>query len=194
MNTFRSGLQRGLSQEMKTLIVYYSFSGNNELLAKELQTKVNCDMIKIHELKERNGLTILLDILFCRTPEVVKPKISLAQYERVIFLAPIWAGKIANPMRAFIQMEKGSIHAYSFISLCGDGGNKRVSLELTRIAGKRPLVVFELRISDLLKMKNKRKFTSSYRVTEGDLEFFQGSINRFLHVQSIRHSMQTNQQ
>lgn len=168
---------------MKTLIVYYSFSGNNELLAKELQARMNCDMIEVHEVNNRNGLTVLLDILFNRTPTVIRPKVILSQYEHIVFLAPIWAGKIASPMRAFIRMEKQDIKTYSFISLCGDGGNKKIPAELSKITGKNPLVTYELRVADLLKLKKKRTFTSSYHVTEADMEFFQGSVDHFLHLE-----------
>lgn len=169
---------------MKTVIVYYSYSGNNELLAKELQNRLNCDIVKINEVKKRNGLTILIDIFFNRNPKVVRPKVLFSQYDRVILLAPIWAGRIANPMRSFIKLEKENLKEYSFITLCGEGGNKNILAELTRYAGKPPVSVLELKVSDLLKSKNQRKFTSAYKLNEEDIKFFSESIEHYLNSES----------
>jgi len=169
---------------MKIVIVYYSFSGNNELLAKKLQTRLGCDMLKINELKKRNGLTILFDILFNRSPKVKRPKVLLSRYDRVILLAPIWAGKIANPMRSFIRLEKENFNEYSFITLCGDGGNRNVLSELTRCVGKKPISVLELKVGDLLKSKNQRKFTSTYKLKEEDMEFYNEPIEHYFNIEN----------
>ena len=56
---------------MKTLIAYYSFTHNNEVLAKDLQKKLNCDIHKIEEPGKRTGFTILLDLIFNRNPEIL---------------------------------------------------------------------------------------------------------------------------
>jgi flavodoxin len=57
---------------MKTLIIYYSFSGNNEVLAQELQKRLDCDLQKIVELKPRKSIDILFDLIFKRTSKIGK--------------------------------------------------------------------------------------------------------------------------
>jgi flavodoxin len=59
---------------MKTLIAFYSFSGNNKLLAGYLQKKSGSDLQQMAELKHRTGFTIQLDILFKRTPKFLFSK------------------------------------------------------------------------------------------------------------------------
>lgn len=83
---------------MKTIIVYYSYSGNNDSLAKELRLRFGCDIVKLEERKRRTGFTIFLDLLFKREPEIVDPNIYLDEYKTVIFIAPIWDSKIATPL------------------------------------------------------------------------------------------------
>lgn len=141
-------------------------------------------MVKIKELKKRNGLAIFLDILFNRTPQIVRPKVLFSQYNRIILLAPVWAGKIASPMKAFIKLERDNFKEYSFITLCGDGGNDNISSELTRAIGKKPGGILELKISDLLKSRSERKFTSSYKINEEDLHFFNDDLERFLQYET----------
>jgi flavodoxin len=169
---------------MKTLIVYYSFSGNNRVLARYLQTKLGADLQKIEELKSRTGFTILLDILFKRTPKIAGSHINWHHYDRIIFTAPIWAGKIASPMQAFLKLEKDNITQYSFISLCGTGGNKKISSALTELVQHAPTAVLELRVNDLIppEKKNKILYTSGYKVQEQDFAVFDRAIDKFLQV------------
>jgi flavodoxin len=84
---------------MQTLIIYYSFSGNNKFLAQALQKRLDCDLHTIVELKHRKSIDILFDLIFKRTPKIRKSNFDLRQYDRSILVAPIWAGKIATPLR-----------------------------------------------------------------------------------------------
>jgi flavodoxin len=54
---------------MSTLIVCYSFSGNNRVLARFLQVRLGADLQEIEEVKPRTGFAILLDVLFKRSPK-----------------------------------------------------------------------------------------------------------------------------
>ena len=40
---------------MKTLIIYYSNSGKTHLVAKTLAVNLNVDMVRINDLKNRDG-------------------------------------------------------------------------------------------------------------------------------------------
>ena len=167
---------------MKTLIAYFSFSGNNELLAKELQTLVQGDLYQISETNKRAGISILLDVLFKRVPKIHKPDIDINQYDHVILVAPVWAGRLANPVKSFFKLEKDNIRDYSFISLCGNGGNIHLREELISLSGKMPSSIMELPVNDLLPVmkKDKVKFTSGYRINRQDLNTFKPSIEKFL--------------
>lgn len=167
---------------MKKVIVYYSFSGNNEALAKKLSSLTGAVLEKISELKKRSGITILWDLLFKRTPRIQTPQLDLSSYDHVILVAPIWAGKIATPLKTFIKQEKNHIKQYSYISLCGNGGNHHVGQELNRLANKTPTSVTELKVNDLLPtdQKNRVKYTSGYRIKDEDFQIFQKEIDDFL--------------
>ncbi len=116
---------------MKTLIVYYSFSGNNEFLARELQKRLDCDLHQIVELKPRKSIDILFDLIFKRKTKIEKSKFDLPQYDRTILIAPIWASKIATPLRSFIELEKDNFKEYSFITVCtGPDGHIKLRASL----------------------------------------------------------------
>src|ERR1041385_4208303 len=125
---------------MKTAIIYYSYSGNNESLAKELRLRFGSDIIKIQEQKKRTGFTIMLDLAFGRDTKVLKPKIFLGDYDTVIFISPIWDAKIATPLKSFIKMEREHIRNYAFITLCGgrEGQRQKITQQLEQLVGKKP--------------------------------------------------------
>jgi hypothetical protein len=169
---------------MKTLIVFYSFSGNNKVLAGYLQKKSGADLQEIVELKHRTGFTILLDILFKRTPKIAPPNISWSQYDQVLFLAPIWAGRIASPLKAFLELAKDHLQQYSFISLCGTDSNKKIAAELTQLVQHPPTSVLELAVKNLLPqdMKNMIRYTSGYQVQAPDLTVFDRALEKVMPV------------
>lgn len=144
---------------MKTLIIYYSFSGNNECLALDLQKRLNCDIQKIIELKPRKSIDILLDLIFKRKSKIEKSNFDLRQYDRLILIAPIWAGKIATPLRAFIELEQANFKEYLFITVCAgsDGQEVKIIDELVRLIQKKPKIVMHLKTNDLLSSERKPK-------------------------------------
>lgn len=170
---------------MKTLVVYYSFTENNEKLARHLQEKLRCDIVKIETLKKRTGLSILFDLMFHRKPGIKTVPYYLRDYDHIIFVAPIWAGKIAMPLTTFLVNEKANIAQYSFITLCG-GGNadqkKRIGDELRATIGKTPLKVVELWINNLLpaEKKNTIKYTSGYRIDPKEFQQFNAEISEVI--------------
>lgn len=170
---------------MKTLIVYYSFTHNNEMLAKYLQKKLACDLLKIETVRPRNSFSILLDVIFNRKSKIKPHSKSVKAYDHCIFLSPIWAGKIASPLKSFLLQEKNNINQYSFITVCG-GGNADQKAKLTddmaNLLQRKPALVQELWINDLLteEKKNTIKYTSGYRLEEKDLALFHTKIEAFL--------------
>jgi len=169
---------------MKTLVVYYSFTHNNELLAKAIQKRLNCDIHKIEEVTRRTGLKILLDLILNRSPRIKPPPYSISSYEQCIFVAPIWAGKIASPLKTFLLQEKYHINRYSFITVCGGAPQQKEKLikGLTKLLEQEPGQVQELRINDLLPegKKDTIKYTSGYRIQLNDLEKFDRKIDEFM--------------
>ncbi len=171
---------------MNTLIVYYSFTKNNELLAGQLQQRLGADIFKIETLKRRSAFSIFLDLLFKRKPFIRKHQLSLRNYDQMVFIAPIWAGKIAGPLVTFLNEEKSNIRRYSFISLRGGGTGQqeKIEQELLTILSHAPEKVTELWISDHISADKKKNVTtvSGYRIQQGDWVKYKGKIDDFCNV------------
>ena len=169
---------------MKTLIAYYSFTGNNEALAKSLQLKLDCDIYEITEVNKRKSITILFDLIFKRLPKVIKPTIELNQYDHIIFISPVWDGKIATPLKSFLINERSNIYQYSFITICSGrrGQYDWLRDELIKVMRKEPSALTELKVNDLLppEKRDNIKYTTPYRVQGKDIAAFYDKIDPFL--------------
>ena len=170
---------------MKNLIVYYSFTQNNEKLAKYLQQHLGCDIVKIETLRKRTGFSILLDLMFNRQPKIKTVPYYLRDYDHIIFIAPIWAGKIAMPLKTFLANETNNIKQYSFVTLCG-GGNaaqkEKLQRQLKQITGKSPDNAVELWVNDLLptNQRDTIKYVTGYRIDPTEFKEFDRQIQEII--------------
>lgn len=169
---------------MKSLIVFYSHTGNNEKLALELKERMKCDIHKISEVKTRKTISILLNFFFKQNSNLSRSNITIKEYDKIILISPIWGGKIASPMRTFIKQEKNNIEKYFYITICnGEIGQKeKIITELYSIVERKPYEVSELWINSLLPVnkKNKIKHTFNYRINELDIKCFNKDIETFI--------------
>jgi flavodoxin len=170
---------------MKTIIVYYSHSSNNEALAHELKHRLGCDLLKIEEEKQRTGFTILLDLLFRRDAKLKKTNVFLGDYKTVVFISPIWDAQIATPLKTFIKAEREHIGNYAFITVCGgrEGQKKKITDQLTQLILKEPIVVTELIVRDLQPGKHSEieNFTHP-QIKEADLQNVKKEIQNFVNT------------
>lgn len=90
---------------MKRIIVYYSQGGKTDLVAKTLAKNLNADLVRIHDLKNRDGFKnkILSSINAFREvkTDIVPAKVDLSAYDTVYFGTPTWAG---NPTPAILTI------------------------------------------------------------------------------------------
>ena len=158
---------------MRTVVVSYSLTGNNGDLAASLAAALGAEHVSITESKRRAMGTIVLDVMFKRTPKIVMPAKKVEGYDLVLFVGPVWMGQVASPLRACFQQIGNQIDRYAFVSICGgaDGPNPKLAAELESRLGKAPACLVELHIADLLPPEPKptRDMTMAYRVTAKDV-------------------------
>ena len=173
---------------MKTLIVYYSHTGNNDLLANEVCTRLDADLLRIKEKKHRNMFRIMLDLLFDRRPQILVDKVEWRRYDHVILMAPIWNLHIAHPMKTFIEQAKAHLRDYSFVTLCSgrEGQEENIQHQLEQLTGRHPVAIAEMRIIDLLppEKRTDAKEIGKFKLTDANLAKFAPKVDRF--IQAIR--------
>ncbi len=137
---------------MKTMVISYSLTGNNQDLAERLAAKLGAEHARITEPKSRKQGKIVWDILFKRTPKIDLPVENVAAYDLVFFVGPVWMGHVASPFRACFRQLRPTLGDYGFVAVSGgaDGANPNLADELTERLGKAPVHLIDLHIADLL--------------------------------------------
>jgi hypothetical protein len=157
---------------MKVLVISYSLTGNNGKLASSLASRLDAKHIQIIEEKQRNNGSIAFDILFNRIPRIKININNIEEYDLIVFVAPVWMGCIAAPLRACFSNVASKLKRYAFISISGgaDGPNPKLENELIKRLRKTPELVLDMHIADLLPKEPKptRDVTSKYQITEED--------------------------
>lgn len=157
---------------MNIAVVSYSLTGNNGALAAAVAKELSAVHIKISEEKPRKMSTIILDMLFNRTPRVRPLPSELEKYEGILFIAPVWMGKAASPLRAYFKHLKAHPQPYAFASISGGAlnTNPKLAEDLEKRAGAKPMAFVDLHIADLLPPEPKpmMKDTSAYRLSDAE--------------------------
>jgi len=98
---------------MKTLIVYFTRTGNTKKIVDTLQTELTADVEKIIEKGNRNGPLGWLKSgrqgASKADVEINPLKVDPSSYELVVIAGPVWAGNASAPMRAFIKKYRDSL-------------------------------------------------------------------------------------
>lgn len=93
----------------KGLIVYYSFEGTTEIVAKVLSEEFKLDCIRLKPVKElkSKGFSKFVwggaQVVMGSIPELEPINVNLDEYDFIWLGTPIWAGTYAPPIRAFLD-------------------------------------------------------------------------------------------
>lgn len=90
---------------MATLIMYYSQGGTTDLIAKTLAKNLDADLVRIHDLKNREGFKnrVMASINAFREnkTDIIPAKVDLTDYDTIYIGSPTWAG---NPTPAILTI------------------------------------------------------------------------------------------
>jgi menaquinone-dependent protoporphyrinogen IX oxidase len=127
---------------MKSLIVYYSYTGKNRKVASELAKITHADTLEIHDRLQKLPFFIVLFVggMYAtreKTTKIYYQKTDLTQYERIILSCPLWAWRLNPAMRAFIMENIKYVNKFSICSVSGGGKKyeKQVKEDFRKITG-----------------------------------------------------------
>jgi flavodoxin len=131
---------------MKTLVVYFSRSGNTHQVANEIALRCDADMEPIRENLNREGfwgyLVSSWQALVRAEPPIRKSAKDPAAYDLVIIGTPIWDFGLAPPVRSYARKYASHFKSVAFFCTEGGSGDQRAFDELAQICGKKPVATF----------------------------------------------------
>ena len=97
---------------MKVLVVYYSYEGNTELVAKTIAESVGASRLALRPVdeKRRKGFGKFLwggrQVLMRAEPELEPFEIDPAGFDLLFLGTPVWAGTFAPAIRSFLSRSR----------------------------------------------------------------------------------------
>lgn len=126
-----------------TLLVYYSMSGHTRTLADELRASLDADVEEIREPRVRHGLSgvlrALIDAIARRKPPIDPPHKDPGDYGLLVLGGPVWAGRMASPVRTYAQRYGREARRVAFFCTEGGSGAEQAFAELQRFCGRAPV-------------------------------------------------------
>ena len=131
---------------MKKLIIYYSHTGNNSTLAKQVAANLGADSFELLDIKERTTKKIVLDMIFHRRPVLQALPEGPDRYDLILFMGPIWMFRICSPLVSCMKSIRKDVRQYAFVSLSGGtlGPNTKVPGQLKKLLGKQLALSLDL--------------------------------------------------
>ncbi len=153
---------------MKSLVVYFSRTGNTKKAGEEIASALKADVEEISEEKNRDGTIAWIKSGFegmeKKPSEINEPKLNPEKYNIAVIGTPVWAGNMASPVRAYFHRHEGQFKKVAFFCTCGDSPNKTfVDMQELSVKPKATLAVPEKEIKDGSYKKKCAEFASQLK-------------------------------
>jgi flavodoxin len=127
----------------KTLLVYYSRTGNTRRLAEAIARELRCDVEEIHDTRARLGfiefLKSCVEALREHHAKIEAVEHDPKAYDLIVIGTPVWAGSVSTPIRAYLGAHVGSFPDVAFFCTLGHQGSSGTFLEMQKLVGRPPL-------------------------------------------------------
>lgn len=108
---------------MKTLVVYYSRTGNTRLIGNEIAAALGADVEDLKDGKKRAGpIGFLLSGLEAKRKSPVQLEAlthNPAEYDVVVVGSPVWANGMCTPIRTFLSQHQKSLKNVAWFCTSG---------------------------------------------------------------------------
>ncbi|MBL7147648.1 MAG: flavodoxin [Nanoarchaeota archaeon] len=126
---------------MKTLIAFYSRTGNTKKVGVEIARILKADIDEIIDKKDRSGIKGWLgggkDALFKKSTEIENKK-DASEYEIVVVGTPVWVNTMTPAVKVYLSKYKFNEVAF----FCTYGGSKGRCFKNMEKLTKKPVAVF----------------------------------------------------
>ena len=130
---------------MKRLFIYYSFTGNGDVVAKEFKNK-GYDTFKI-VTKEKLPKSFVLSILvggfnagIGYKDKINDIKCDINSYQEVFIGTPIWNGRISSPINTLLKQFDFADKKITFVFYSGSGKIDKALKQIDKVCSKYEII------------------------------------------------------
>jgi flavodoxin len=146
---------------MRTIVIFYSRTGNTRKIAHAIAEKLKCPSEEIFDTKDRRGIRGYLsagrDATLRKLTQIKPIAHDPANYDIIIIGTPIWAWTISTPIRTYLEQNKKAFKKIAFFCTMGGSGSERAFAEMKKICANKPLATLALTAKEAIKNKFEEK-------------------------------------
>lgn len=126
----------------KVLVVTYSWTGTSLQLSALLCAATGWPSGEVLDHKRRAGawgmLRCVLDSVLERKPPIRYEGPDPREFDVTVLVSPVWAYRLAGPMRTFVNARRGQLRQVAVISVMGQNGAANAVAEIGHRIGRSP--------------------------------------------------------
>jgi flavodoxin len=92
---------------MKTLVVYYTRTGNSKFAAETIAAELGADIEEVIDMKKRQGRLLYLpsgrDTMQGKETKIAQTSRNPTNYDLIIIVQPVWAGNPTPAIRTYLN-------------------------------------------------------------------------------------------
>ena len=138
---------------MKTLLVYYSRTGNTRKIANTISESIECDIEEIVEKDKRKGIIGYLKSGYQasrgKAEHIEDSKYKISNYDLLIIGTPVWAGKMSVPVRTYLKKNMNKIPLLACFCTTNRSGKENTIEDMGNYVNTTPLASFGVKSSDI---------------------------------------------
>jgi len=130
----------GLAAVGKVLVVYYTTGNAAERVAKDLAALHGAELERIEDARPRRWSFFSGGFAAStgQASPIKEPSRDPADYDRVYVLSPVWAWRLAPPVRSWLRWAKGRLPETAFGTVSGDTEPDKIVAQMEKEGGKAP--------------------------------------------------------
>ena len=111
---------------MKSLVLYFSRTGNSKRIAQKISDRAGADLAEITDGKNWQGAWGFIkgafySVTWKTTNPKVTPKVDLQTFEKVVVVSPMWAANVSPAVFSLLMNQKDKIKHLHLV-ITSDGG------------------------------------------------------------------------
>ena len=141
---------------MKTLVVYYTRTGNSKFAAETIAAELGADIEEVVDLKNRQGRLAYMscgrDAMSGKETEIAPTKRNTSEYDLIVIAQPVWAWSPTPAIRTYVN--KNDLSGKK-VALFFGGENLKQAVEKTKALMCNTTFVGELAVEEPLQNKEE---------------------------------------
>lgn len=138
----------------KVLVVYFSQGENTKRVANDLSLLLNGRVETILPIEGDGGASAAA----MEKPVAIKPlTVKISDYDLIVVGTPVWAWKMAPPVREFLNTYKSQIKQVAFFTVAGGTKPDKITASMERLSGLKSIAITGINEPEL-KAEGKNRY------------------------------------